>query len=77
MFFAYVYPAHLNLVPAPLWKDLLDRFGKLVEYPDPGAPFRGSLIDPHLFAIDVNEWGFADQLSTYRIGRGTQNSGQE
>jgi hypothetical protein len=66
IFFAYVYPAQVNLVPKTVWQDLLQRFARLVENPSPHAPFRGSLIDPHLFAIDVNEWGFEDQLSSYR-----------
>jgi hypothetical protein len=47
----------------------------MVDHPDPAAPFRGSLIDPHLFAIDVNEWGFEDQLSEYRSRRGGENTG--
>jgi hypothetical protein len=32
-------------------------------------PFRGSLIDENMFAIDVCEWGLHDLLSEYRIGR--------
>jgi hypothetical protein len=73
MFFAYVYPSRTDLVPTSLWRELLGRFQNLVEHPDPHAPFRGSLIDPHLFAIDVNEWGFEDQLSKYRFTRGGEN----
>jgi hypothetical protein len=76
MFFAYVYPAEVSLVPSPLWQDLLERFDGTVKHPDPNLPFRGSLVDPHLFAIDVNEWGFEDQLSAYRAKREGVNPGR-
>jgi len=74
MFFAYIYPAQVRLVPTAIWKMLLDRFREAIEHPDPRAQFRGSLIDPHLFAIDVDEWGFEDQLTKYRSRRVRENS---
>ena len=58
--FAYVYPAHADLVPESLWRDLTDRFKERVTHPDHNAPCRGSLVDPKMFAIDVNEWGERD-----------------
>jgi hypothetical protein len=69
VFFAYVYPAHVNMVPDTVWDELLERFQKTVRNPNPGAPFRGSLIDQFLFAIDVREWGMKDQLADYRTQR--------
>jgi hypothetical protein len=69
VFFSYVYPAHVNLVPAEVWQELLKRFQKTVENSNSGAPFRGSLIDQFLFAIDVREWGMKDQLADYRAQR--------
>jgi hypothetical protein len=69
VFFSYVYPAHVNLVPAEVWQELLTRFQKTVATPNSGAPFRGSLIDQFLFAIDVREWGMKDQLADYRSQR--------
>jgi hypothetical protein len=36
-----------------------------VSDPPMNAPFRGSLIDPYMFAIDVNEWGERDLYREY------------
>lgn len=55
--FAYVYPADAELVPENVWNELTRCFEKSVKYPKREAPFRGSLIDPNMFAIDVNERG--------------------
>jgi hypothetical protein len=55
--FAYVYPAHTDDVPGCIWDDMTGRFSQEVRNPNKNAPFRGSLIDPRMFAIDVNEWG--------------------
>lgn len=67
--FRYVYPAQAQYVPIDVWTDLLNRFGKAVAYPDLNAPFRGSLIDDKMFAIDVNEWGLANLMEEYRRRR--------
>ena len=55
--FAYVYPAHTDVVPEHVWQDLSQRFADRLRNPDKSAPFRGSLVDPRMFAIDVSEWG--------------------
>ncbi len=67
--YQYVYPAHVDYVPRALWNDLLRRFEKAVEHPDPAAVFRGSLIDPKMFAIDCEEWGMPNLLEEYRRKR--------
>jgi len=64
--FRYVYPAHTDYVPAPLWQDLLSRYMQLVQHPDLNAPFRGSLVDENIFSIDVKDWGLDDLQSEYR-----------
>ena len=63
--FAYVYPAHTDDVPRNVWEDLIAWFSHQVRYPNKDAPFRGSLIDPRMFAIDVNEWGERDLYKEY------------
>jgi hypothetical protein len=60
VFFAYVYPAHVSLVPQKLWDSLLHGLQNHLEHPRVDAPFRGTLIDPNMFAIDVDEWGERD-----------------
>jgi hypothetical protein len=67
--FRYVYPGQSDYVPRPLWEDLLARFSSRIAHPDPGSPFRGSLIDENMFAIDVNEWGLRDMLTELRFRR--------
>jgi len=67
--FRYVYPAQTSYVPRDLWDDLLARFGQAVRSPAPGASFRGSLIDPMMFAIDVEEWGLPDLQAELRKRR--------
>lgn len=67
--FRYIYPAYSEYVPARVWNNLLSGFAAKVQNPDHGAPFRGSLIDDKMFAIDVKEWGFPDLLAQYRDRR--------
>ena len=67
--FRYCYPAQTHYVPQALWKTLLDRLQEAVSNPDPAARFRGSLVDPKMFAIDVKEWGLDDLLTEYRTCR--------
>ena len=67
--FRYVYPAHGDFVPGEIWGELLGRLQASLEHPDKNAAFRGSLIDPKMFAIDVTEWGMEDLLEEYRARR--------
>lgn len=60
VFFAYVYPARVDLIPREVWNRLLEGLKDHIERPRGDAPFRGTLIDPNMFAIDVNEWGERD-----------------
>jgi putative nucleotidyltransferase-like protein len=70
--FAYVYPGQTGLVPQSVWQDLVGRFKTSIENLDPNAPFRGSLVDENMFAIDVREWGLKDELTGYRERRRSQ-----
>jgi hypothetical protein len=63
--FAYVYPARTDLVPKRVWSGLAQRLAEQVEHPEKDAPFRGTLIDPKMFAIDANEWGERDLFREY------------
>jgi hypothetical protein len=67
--FRYSYPAQTNFVPKELWTELLQRYEKAISHVDPGAKFRGSLIDDKMFAIDVNEWGLANLMQEHRDRR--------
>jgi hypothetical protein len=67
--FAYIYPAHTDYVPRAVWDDLFGRFCHELQNRDPNAPFRGSLIDENMFAIDVKEWALEDLVEQYRARR--------
>jgi Nucleotidyl transferase of unknown function (DUF2204) len=66
VFFRYVYPAHTEVVPRTVWDSLMLRLHDHIRYPNPAEPFRGTLIDPLMFAIDVDEWGERDLYKEYR-----------
>jgi Nucleotidyl transferase of unknown function (DUF2204) len=69
MLYRYVYPAQTECVPRAIWDDLLGRLQSELANPNPNAPFRGSLIDENMFAIDVTEWGMENLIEGYRSRR--------
>jgi len=66
VFFRYIYPRHANEIPRWVWHELLARFERDLVDPKLDAPFRGSLIDENMFAIDVQEWGHENEIERYR-----------
>jgi len=67
--YRYVYPAYSHYVPSWVWHRLLVCFSEALANRDASAPFRGSLIDDKMFAIDVAEWGMEDVLGKRREDR--------
>lgn len=67
--YRYVYPAKQDFVPREVWDDLLSRFRSALDSPSANLPFRGSLIDDKMFAIDVKEWGMENLLQQQRDRR--------
>jgi hypothetical protein len=67
--FHYVYPSKSHYIPREVWDDLLGRLRHELAHPQAGAPFRGSLVDEKMFAIDVHEWGMEDLLAKNRDQR--------
>ncbi len=58
--FDFVYPGHRGRIPDAFRRTLLERAQAEVDRQgDPGACW-GTMISRFSFAIDVNEWGFAD-----------------
>lgn len=66
IFYRYIYPRHAHEIPRHVWHRLLERFENALTNPDLEAPFRGSLIDENMFAIDVQEWGMENEIEKYR-----------
>jgi Nucleotidyl transferase of unknown function (DUF2204) len=64
--FHYVYPSS-EVVPKWIWTKLLTKLQRELENPDSAAPFRGSLIDERMFAIDVSEWHLENLIEKYRV----------
>jgi Nucleotidyl transferase of unknown function (DUF2204) len=62
----YIYPASTEYVPRAVWDELLQRFKVELAHPNRAMEFRGSLIDEHMFAIDVLEWGKRNLLEEQR-----------
>lgn len=67
--FHYIYPAHRDYVPSEVWEELLTRLRSDLAAPKSSAPFRGSLLDEKMFAIDVGEWGMENLLQEQRERR--------
>jgi len=67
--FRYVYPSKQHFVPGEVWDDLLSRLRRDLESPHASSPFRGSLVDEKMFAIDVKEWGMENLLQQQRSQR--------
>ena len=63
--FAYVYPAHIHAIPERVWNDMTTWFSHRIKTRHKDAAFRGTLIDPRMFAIDVEEWGERDLYKEY------------
>jgi hypothetical protein len=59
--FDFIYPGHSNYLPQELMVQLFDqarkRWRKRSKNP---KEFRGTLIDPFLFAVDIDDWGYED-----------------
>lgn len=79
--FAYIYPAHTDDVPHRIWDELTAWFTHQIKSPKRAAPFRGSLVDPRMFAIDVNEWGerdlYKENCQNHLIETGNSRGNQE
>jgi hypothetical protein len=77
IFYRYIYPRHANEVPRWVWHELLARFERDLVDPKLDAPFRGSLIDENMFAIDVKEWGLENEIERYRAEHQRAHGGEQ
>jgi hypothetical protein len=62
--FDFVYPGHHNYLPKDLMTELInemhERWNKPARKP---KAFRGTLLDPFSYTVDVEDWGYEDQRS--------------
>ena len=57
----YVYPGHSDFLPEELIVQLFEERRR--DWGRPGKnpkAFRGALLDPFLFDVDIEDWGYAD-----------------
>jgi len=60
--FAYVYPGKIDLLPRSLMSHLFEELLRQSDAPGVSLEtFRGALIDPFSFAVDMEDWGSEDR----------------
>ena len=59
--FDFVYPGHRDLLPHALMTQLFDEARGNWSRQLPRKAFRGTLIDPFSFAVDIHDWGYEDR----------------
>ena len=70
-FYRYVYPSHAGYVPGRVLKLLRERYEEEAGSENEGPlRFRGTMLDEHSFAVDVEEWGLPDERAATREARG-------
>ncbi len=59
--FDFVYPGHPDYLPRELMSQLFEQARR--RWSNPGDPktFRGTLLDPWSYLVDIEEWGYQDQ----------------
>lgn len=61
LLFDFVYPGRADYLPQDLMQELFDEARQRWQEPRPAArAFRGLLLDPHSFAVDLDDWGYRD-----------------
>jgi hypothetical protein len=59
--FDFIYPGHSKFLPKDLMAQLFEE--RRLEWSRPGKKsnvFRGTLLDPFLFTVDITDWGYQD-----------------
>ncbi len=60
LLFNYVYPGRSEYLPQGLITDLFTDVHQRWQKPMAAERFRGTLLDPHSFVVDVESWGYND-----------------
>lgn len=60
--FDFVYPGHSNYLPKEIMDQLYQEMRHNWDTRDaPTKSFRGTVIDPFAFRVDIDDWGYEDQ----------------
>ncbi|MBK8905000.1 MAG: nucleotidyltransferase [Anaerolineaceae bacterium] len=61
LLFDFVYPGRRDALPKELMQELFDEVQRRWQEPRLAAKaFRGLLLDPHSFVVDLDDWGYRD-----------------
>jgi hypothetical protein len=66
IFFDYVYPGHTDYLPQELAERLYEEMRARWKSPGDSRSFRGMLLDPYSFNVDVNYWGYEDERNMWQ-----------
>lgn len=59
--FQFVYPGQTDYLPHELMEQFFDEMRRRWSKPRPPRAFRGTLLDPFSFIVDIEDWGFEDR----------------
>ena len=63
--FDFVYPGHSSYLPKQLMAELFDEVRKnWSRRKRDTRVFRGTLLDPFSYNVDIEDWGYEDQRNT-------------
>ena len=61
LLFYFVYPGHADYLPQDLMVQLFERVRQGWSRRRPPTAFRGTLLDPFSFLVDIEDWGYEDR----------------
>lgn len=59
--FGFVYPGHAEYLPQQLIEQLFEQVRDRWSAPTNPAAFRGTLLDPFSFTVDIEDWSYQDR----------------
>ncbi len=59
--FDFVYPGHTDYLPQELMRQLFERVCSRWSSPGHSKAFRGTLLDPYTYTVDIEQWGYEDR----------------
>jgi hypothetical protein len=59
--FDFIYPGHFDYLPKDLMTELFEQVRERWDKQSPSEKkFRGSLLDPYSYKVDIEDWGYID-----------------
>ena len=61
LLFNFIYPGHADYLPQDLMVQLFEWVRRGWSRLRPPTAFRGTLLDPFSFLVDIEDWGYEDR----------------